>query len=298
MQLRKGEDLMLSIIIVAYKNGEILQKTLNSIYEYNDIGDELETIVVDNSPEDEKVDSYVYNSNLKNTKYIKASNRGFGTSNNIGAKSASGNIIAFINPDIIFIEPIFSKILSYFESEKNTVWIGCKLLSKDMTPNYSFFNDYEDSLIKKIRLSAYVKKDLYDKNNMCLSGSNIFIRKDIFESVGMFDENIFMFCEELDLKMRIRQKYEICDFVYLPNLRMIHLEGRNVNQNSLSSRFFNELKSCEYVSRKHHLDFKKKLRYQERILRIKKIISFFNHKKTILYQQLISICNEYEKDLN
>lgn len=298
MQLRKGEDLMLSIIIVAYKNGEILQKTLNSIYEYNDIGDELETIVVDNSPENEKVDRYVNNSYLKNTKYIKASNRGFGASNNIGAKEASGDIIAFINPDIIFIEPIFSKIISYFESEKNTVWIGCKLLSGDMKPNYSFFNDYEDSLIKKIRLSTYVKKDLYDKNNMCLSGSNIFIRKDIFKIVGMFDENIFMFCEELDLKMRIRQKCERYDFVYLPNLRMIHLEGRNVNQNYLPSRFFNELKSCKYVSQKYHLNFKKKLRYHKRILLIKEILSFFNRNKADLYQQLISICNEYEKDLN
>ena len=46
----------ISVIIVAYKSGDILVKCLDSIAKYNDIEDELEVIVVDNSPEDERIE--------------------------------------------------------------------------------------------------------------------------------------------------------------------------------------------------------------------------------------------------
>lgn len=52
----------ISVVIVAYKNGLVLQQTLNSIHDYNDIGNELEVIVVDNSPMSENVETYVLES--------------------------------------------------------------------------------------------------------------------------------------------------------------------------------------------------------------------------------------------
>ena len=80
-----------------------MPQVLNSIYQFNDINDQLEIIVVDNSPTNENVRDYVYSCSFNNIKYIKADNKGFGNGNNIGARIANGEILAFINPDIIFI---------------------------------------------------------------------------------------------------------------------------------------------------------------------------------------------------
>ena len=56
----------ISLVIVAYKNGNILLDCLNSIEKYNDLKDELEVIVVDNSPVNERVESFVKLSSIQN----------------------------------------------------------------------------------------------------------------------------------------------------------------------------------------------------------------------------------------
>ena len=56
----------ISLVTVAYKNGDILLDCLNSIEKYNDLKDELEIIVVDNSPINERVESFVRQSNMQN----------------------------------------------------------------------------------------------------------------------------------------------------------------------------------------------------------------------------------------
>lgn len=106
---------MLSIIIVAYKNWKVLLKTLESIEKYNDIGDQLEVIVVDNSPAESRVEKYINRNWNYHFKYIESINNGFGYGNNIGVKASSGKYLAFINPDIIFVEKIFASIIEYFE---------------------------------------------------------------------------------------------------------------------------------------------------------------------------------------
>ena len=98
----------ISVIIVAYKSGDILVKCLDSIAKYNDIEDELEVIVVDNSPEDERIERDLAKSQYKNYRYIPSDNRGFGAGNNQSRYINRGNP-CILNPDIILIEPILKK---------------------------------------------------------------------------------------------------------------------------------------------------------------------------------------------
>lgn len=109
----------ISVIIVAFKNGDILENALDKLYRYNDIGDDLEVIVVDNSPENEEVYDFVCRSDFQTCKYIKAQNKGFGAGNNLGVKEASGEILAFINPDVYLVEPIFKDVYSFFQDDNN-----------------------------------------------------------------------------------------------------------------------------------------------------------------------------------
>ena len=113
----------ISVIIVAYKSGDILVKCLDSIAKYNDIEDELEVIVVDNSPEDERIERDLAKSQYKNYRYIPSDNRGFGAGNNQGVDISTGEILAFLNPDIILIEPIFKKVWEKFQKEKDVTYL-------------------------------------------------------------------------------------------------------------------------------------------------------------------------------
>ena len=104
-------NIELSVIIVSYKNLEIIVDCLNSIYKNNDIGNYLEVIVVDNSPED-NIYNYVAD-NFENVRIIKNQNKGFGEGNNKGACIARGKYLLFLNPDTILVEPIFGFAINH-----------------------------------------------------------------------------------------------------------------------------------------------------------------------------------------
>ena len=109
------DKIILSIIIVSHKNLEVLRNCLDSIYLYNDIGECLEIIVVDNSPED-NIYHYIKN-NYSDIMILRMDNKGFGAANNLGAKIAKGEYLLFLNPDTILIEPIFKFAINQFEKD-------------------------------------------------------------------------------------------------------------------------------------------------------------------------------------
>ncbi len=103
----------LSIIIVTYNSEKDIYDCLSSIYQYNDIGERLEIIVVDNN-------SHYFNTMKSKIQeqYGKAitiinnkSNGGYGQGNNVGIRMATAPIVAIMNPDVRLIMPIFKDVL-------------------------------------------------------------------------------------------------------------------------------------------------------------------------------------------
>jgi len=222
----------ISVITVAYKNSKVVVDLLNSIHKYNDIGDELEVIIVDNSPEDCRIEDAIKVADYKGYTYIPADNRGFGAGNNIGAAVAQGKILAFLNPDIILIEPIFKKILEKFNNDDKLAWVGGQLLDKNGKRNFSFGYRFEYSNCSlfesvKFKIEEYFQK--FDKNRMYLIGADIIIRCTIFEQIGKFDENIFMYHEENDLTQRVLKIVPNAKIRFCSDIRMVHLEGHSMN---------------------------------------------------------------------
>ena len=260
----------ISVIIVAYKSANILKRCLDSIAKYNDLGDELEVIVVDNSPEGFRVQSEIEKSNYKNFKYIAADNKGFGTGNNIGAKVAGGEILAFLNPDIILIEPIFKGIYQEFLQNSKVEMLGVKLLYEDMKIGFSFYYDYKYSILKKQMQKIRNKIGKFDSKNMYIAGADMFVRKNTFFDVGMFDENIFMYYEEPDLTRRIRNYNNEAKIEFCNKYKMIHLEKKSTPQ-SLNVLDY-EFDSAIYYGKKYGLDYKKKIQFEMNYIELKKRI--------------------------
>lgn len=290
--LNKNEkQIQISVIIVAYKNGEILRNTLNSIHKYNDIGNGLETIIIDNSPNGEDIKSFIKESDLNEYVYIRGKNNGFGAGNNIGARTASGDILAFINPDVYLVEPLFSDIYNMFMNNNKLMMLGCQLLDKSRNKTFSFFYDYETSIMQKLLTRICNNLKVFDQKRMFTSGCNMFIRKKAFDNSGGFDEKIFMYNEEADIKKRIIDFYLNVDIKFDKHHSIIHLGGSN----EFSEKRFKILKdSVIYFGKKHGLDYKKKLKYEYNLSKIKSILfKYLNNSKKIDIDKEIECFEKY-----
>lgn len=257
MYANANNKIELSLIIVAYENWKVVKDELESLEKYNDLGTALEVIVVDNSSEEKRVGSYLNKEWSFGYTYVESVNKGFGYGNNRGAELAKGNILGFVNPDIIYIEPIFKKVLKCFE-DSDVIMVGNKMLNTDRKWTFSFYNDYRYSVIDKNLLKFYNKHDLFNEKKMYIAGCDMFVRKNDFFEAGMFDENIFMYYEEPDLTRRIRKIHPQGHVVYSKDTHMIHLERASTPKSDFAVK--QELKSCVYYGRKYNLDYKAKIK--------------------------------------
>ena len=250
----------LSVIIVSYNATDILLHCVESILKYNDIGSELEIIISDNSP---GLDLF----NLVKERYqdIKIihnqKNLGFGCGNNQGEMVATGEYLLFLNPDTVLIEPVFSWAVNQFNQNPKLGMFGIKLLKPDYTLNNSFMLLDTFGMKAWVFNKLFLKTDIFIEKKMFTSGADIFIRKDVFDRIGKFDENIFMYYEESDLLHRIVREDSTLEVKYFPQRRIIHLEGgtKDVEKKSIKS-YERQLNTLKYYCEKHGVNFIKAIR--------------------------------------
>lgn len=216
-----------SIIIVTYNSEKDIYDCINSIIENSDIPlAEIELVVVDNNSTDcdtmfEKLKE-LYGNNIvliKNTH-----NGGYGQGNNVGIKKASAPVILIMNPDVRLIEPIFKTAVEAFENNSELAMYGMKqMLTHTLPSTNSFTCTYAiNGYIQTIMSSICNRYDYYIAKYMHFSGSCFYIRKQMFEHVGLFDESVFMYGEEEDIHYRM-WKLGYTKMVYNPKLHYIHL---------------------------------------------------------------------------
>ena len=224
----------LSCIIVNYKNSEPLKESLASIYQTVQ-GIDFEVIIVDNSENDLGLQP------LKEL-YPKAqfisnsSNVGFSKANNQAAKIAQGNILIFLNPDTILSEQAIYSMYKYYCSHKETGVLGPKVVNPEGSLQYScrryptlwtgLFNRYSilSQLFPENRYTRqYLMRD-FDHNEIrqvdWLSGCCLMVSKNTFENSHGFDENYFLFNEDVDLCRTIKQAGK--EVTYFPEATIIH----------------------------------------------------------------------------
>jgi GT2 family glycosyltransferase len=258
---------VLSIIIVTYKSKTVLGPCLKSIDKYNDLGDKLEVIVVDNSPPEDDTYGYIKQKFPEVTLIKNIKNNGFGEGNNVGVRQAQGVYLAFLNPDIELITPVFKKAITAFTIYPEVSAVGFTLITpdKNLGPTYGLLPEVRKSIISKLWLKwALGKFDIFSEG-IYPWGANLFVRKCDFIHAGLFDENIFLNYEEADLMRRLPSTKTL-----IFKEKIIHLEGHSKPDFALNLE--NYLQSEQYYFNKHQLDYKG---YQ------KKFISWVRVKKQI-----------------
>lgn len=254
----------ISIIIVNYKTYELTAQCIESIYKWTSCVN-YEIIVVDNHSCDNSVnklrESFSHINVIENE-----DNLGFGKANNVGASVAKGKYLLLLNSDTILVENSIFKMYGFLENHNEYVACGCNLVNREGEPNISYGNlptlameFYELGLFKlfphyyKNKLSAGQTIEYGDNMDVgYISGADILIKRDIFNQMGGFDDNIFMYFEETELFARMHN-YGMKSCV-LTDTSIIHLEGGSVKKTNVNKFSLME-KSRMYYYRKMYSKF-------------------------------------------
>lgn len=246
----------LSIIIVNFNVKAFLQNCLLSVRKaLEKIPSEI--IVVDNASDDGSVE--IIKKNFPDVKIIELSeNLGFSKANNIGLKIAKGEYICLLNPDTIVEEDTLNTMIRFMESHPEAGMAGCKILNPDgtfqlacrrsfPTPWVAFTKIFGlSALFPKSKLFARYNLTYLDENQTyevdAISGSFMFLRKDVYEKVGGLDESFFMYGEDLDWCFRIKKAgFKI---YYVHSTKIIHFKGESTKRSNIDEvkHFYNAMR--------------------------------------------------------
>ena len=218
----------LSIIIVTYNSEKDIYECLDTIYSHCDIPiKELEVIIVDNN----STDCDTMFNKLKTLwgediiLIINSSNGGYGQVNNVGIRQCSAPVVLIMNPDVRLVCPIFRKAINLFSKNKNMCILGMKqwLTLNEPSSNSFTCTSRMNGYLSTILSALCTRLDIYLAKYMYFSGSCFFINKAMFETVGLFDESVFLYGEEDDIHYRLMHRFKDCKMIYNKNLRYLHL---------------------------------------------------------------------------
>jgi N-acetylglucosaminyl-diphospho-decaprenol L-rhamnosyltransferase len=205
-----------SIIFVNWNSADYLRECLPSIRQWTS-GLSLEVIVVDNASPTGDVDSL--KAQFPEIKLIKSgTNLGFAGANNLGFRQASGDFVLFLNPDTKLVSPAINVMLQHLQTLPAAGVVGCKLLNADLSVQTSSIMNFPTILnsmfrVEYLRLrwpklwgigplfSAYPGPVVVE----AISGACMLVRREVFEKVGMFSQEYFMYSEDLDLCHKMKR---------------------------------------------------------------------------------------------
>jgi GT2 family glycosyltransferase len=258
-----------TISIVAYNSKNVLIKCIDSILEPSK-GIDMEIIVVDNKSQD---GSPALIKNLfPGVRLIENNhNVGFGKAHNQSFKISQGEYFLILNPDTVIFPNAIKRMVDFMDSRKKVGVLGCKIFWDD--DKMFMFPDLRIHSLKTAlfqftsfchyfpnnRLSQWYWKSAYPlwettmpQKVEGITGGLMMVRREIFESVGLFDENFFLFFEEHDLLRRVKKTE--AEIFYLPTAEIQHYFEESVRHSNLDIGTI-YLKSAFYYYQKHYKKF-------------------------------------------
>ena len=236
--------MQLSIIIVNYNVKYFLEHCLSSVIKaIKDI--DAEIFVVDNNSTDGSKEFFL--NRFSQVQFIwKKENVGFAKANNEALRLTKGDKILFLNPDTIIPEDCFEKCLPFFSTAKNIGSLGVRMIdgsgkylpeSKRGFPS-SFTSFCKMTGLTKLFPSSKLFTNYYlghlSENEIneidVLPGAFMMIDKKVLDKTGGFDEDFFMYGEDIDLSYRI-QNAGFKNY-YFPLTTIIHFKGESTQKES------------------------------------------------------------------
>jgi GT2 family glycosyltransferase len=220
---------LFSLIFVNYRSAYQLALALRTLRVFEGEKESYEVIVVNN----DVYESGVLQRLSRTFEFLlveNETNMGFGAAANRGALRARGSLLGFLNPDLIWCQPILGALEKLFQAESHEQLIGAALL------------DGSGRTDKQSRGARPWLGQLLWQNFIPLfpsplassldwvSGGALFLQRQTFEQLRGFDQHFFLYFEDVDLCLRAQARG--VQIVSLASLPLIHCGGK-----SFPSRF-------------------------------------------------------------
>lgn len=224
-----------SIIYVNYKTAKLLEDSIKSVRKYSS-GFSYEIIVVDNSCDDAENGKLEQLRETYGFKLFYSDNVGFGSANNLGVSRANGKYLHFVNCDTLFISNACFELFIFLENHPTVGIVGSNLYSEEMDHIFSFQKNEKN--LKNEKKDASIFNIFRSKSNTInksmeptpiggfVSGASLMISKCIFNKVGGFPKEIFLYAEEAYLCYQLIHKLNL-EIYNIPSSKIIHLEGKS-----------------------------------------------------------------------
>ncbi len=252
-----------SIVIVNYNVREFLQQCLESIDRSRHTL-RYEVIVVDNDSHDQSVP--ILQHKFPHVRFIALEeNLGFGRANNIGIRQARGRYILLLNPDTLIQEDTIETMVRYMDEHPEVGISGCKVLNANGTFQMQCRRGFPSPWVSFCKLfglqSLFPRSPLFARYNQtfrsedetylidAVIGAFMFCRREPLLDIGGFDEEFFMYGEDLDLCYRMKQAGFAT--AYAPLTTIVHFKGESTRRSSINEvKWFYD--AMEIFARKHY----------------------------------------------
>ena len=240
-----SQKIKISIIILSWNTKDLLKKCLKSIPFYAEI------IIVDNGSTDGTI-HFLNSLKWPNLKIIKnKKNLGFAKGNNQGIKAASGDLIMLLNSDTVVEKKTIEKLVNFYQGQKNkNLALSPLLLNADGTiqqeyymrfPNLWQIFGYHHPLYRWLFMKAPLKwlivsriqKKPFEVEQ--LPGAALMVPKEVWEKVGLLDEDFHFLYEDVDWCWRAK-KIGI-KLMVIPEAKITHLGGGSWKKRLKSNSF-------------------------------------------------------------
>ncbi len=258
----------ISIIIINTNEKHFVEPLLNSIRK--NVTANVEVIVSDNNSTDGSRE--LIREKFKEVMLVEnADNAGFSKANNRGAKIAKGKYLLILNPDTTVCRGAVESMFNFLEKNSNTAVVGCKLLNPDgslqrscgIFPNLLtefFYRTFLNRFFPNSRIVGAYKLSSWDYATTSevdwVTGACLMIRKDVFDRLEGFDEQMYMYYEDTDLCYRVRELDWKVHFI--PDGQVYHYLGGSWKKNR-AIPIYNGCRSSLYFFRKHYARWKSHL---------------------------------------
>ena len=227
---------LVSVIIPTKDNVDVLKRCIDSIFQKTSYSN-YEIIIVDNNSTNKKTFDYFEKlkivSNIKILKYKKEFN--FSKINNFAVQNAQGEVILFLNNDTEIITNGWITAMLEHAQRSEVGAVGCKLLYPNKTIQHAGVILGITGTPGEKGVAGHSHKHLSTNSNGYIGRVNtihnvsavtaacIMLRKDVFEEVGGFDENLAVAFNDVDLCLKIREHGYL--IVYTPYAELYHHES-------------------------------------------------------------------------
>ena len=250
--------MQLSVIILNYNVRFFLEQCVFSVQKaLENIDGEI--IVIDNNSSDDSC--AMMKKKFPTIKLIEnKENLGFPKGNNIGVTEAKGEYLCILNPDTVVAEDTFTKMLQSEFCNLNFGIIGCKLIDGTgsflpeskrgvPTPWVAFtkiFGLYKISNFFGKYYAQHLTENQSGKVDI-LVGAFMIIKRDLYNEIGGFDENCFMYSDDIDLSYMVLKSGK--SNYYYHETSVIHYKGESTVRDGLYMKRFRD--AMQFFYKKH-----------------------------------------------